>query len=201
VAGADGAEEIAGDFGLAGEALAVVHGDFQDVEAEAVGLDLHFDGPAVGGVAHLQAIEGWAADGAEGAEVGVAHAEKQAHESGGEPVAKGLGRGEGTGTASRFGAGAEDEVRGAVENGPEQAREVPRVVAPVGVEEDDDFAFGGESGDSREASLAVATAGFVDDTGAAFGSDAGGGVGRTVVYDKEFGLVDARGGQRGAEGI
>lgn len=119
VAGADGAEEIAGDFGLACEALAIVHGDFQNAKAEAVRLDLHFDGPAVVDVRHAQAIEGLAADRTEGAEVGVTCAEKEAQEAGGEPVAEGLGRSEGAGEVGGNGAGAQDKVGGAVEEGSE----------------------------------------------------------------------------------
>ena len=117
VAGTDGAEEVAGDFGLAGEALAIVHGDLENTKAQAMGLDLHFDGPAVVGVDHMEAVEGFPENGAEGPEVGITRAEEETQESGGEPVAEGLGQSECAGTAGGNGAGAEDEVGGTVEEG------------------------------------------------------------------------------------
>src|SRR5260370_1607507 len=65
-------EEVSGDFGLARDSLAVVYGEFQGFEFEAVGFNLHFDCPVVVGVAHSEALKRFAADDAEWAEVGVA---------------------------------------------------------------------------------------------------------------------------------
>ena len=73
---------------MAGDSLAVVYGEFQGSEFEAVGFDLHFDCPAVVGIAHFETLQRFAADYAEFAEVGVAGAEEYARQPRGQPVAE-----------------------------------------------------------------------------------------------------------------
>lgn len=145
--------------------------------------------------------KGFAANNAERAEVCVIGAEEKLHEAGGEPVAEGLLRGEGAGFMGGEDAGTEDEVGLVVEDGSEELREIGRVVAAVGIEEDDDFDVGGERGDAREACLAVAAAGFENDTGAVLGGERGSGIGGTVVDDEDFGVLAAGEREDRAEGV
>ena len=52
-AGLEGGAEVAGDFGFAADASAVVDGDLEDAELVLDGLDLHLEVPAVGELGHL----------------------------------------------------------------------------------------------------------------------------------------------------
>src|SRR2546425_7374482 len=54
---ADRAGDRAGDFGLAGNAVAVGHVHLPDAQAALDGFDLHLDVPTPRGVAHFQSLE------------------------------------------------------------------------------------------------------------------------------------------------
>ncbi len=74
VASAHGAAERARDLGGAAAAAAIWHRHFENAQAGARRPHLHFDVPAIGHLAHVEAFEAVAADGAIGAHIGVAHA-------------------------------------------------------------------------------------------------------------------------------
>src|SRR3989442_1109703 len=61
------AANAAGNFGLPSAAPAMARRNLQDAGAVLRRLDLHLGGPAEIGVAHSNAVEGIAADGAKGA--------------------------------------------------------------------------------------------------------------------------------------
>ena len=69
-----GAAKRACNLGGATAATAVWHRQFENTQTGARRPHLHFDIPAVGHLAHVEAFEAVAADGAIGAHIGVAHA-------------------------------------------------------------------------------------------------------------------------------
>ncbi|MFN9942571.1 MAG: hypothetical protein ACK56I_24185, partial [bacterium] len=62
---------MAGDFVFTGAAGAVGDGYFADAESPLQGTNLHFDGPAVVAVPHVESGQAGSADGAEGAKIGI----------------------------------------------------------------------------------------------------------------------------------
>jgi len=170
---------------LAGDSLAVVYGEFQGSEFEAVGFDLHFDCPAVVGIAHFETLQRFAADYAEFAEVGVAGAEEYARQPRGQPVAECL--------LGRVGSSFAD--------GSEQAQTVFGVIAAVGVQKSYNLRGGRERGDSCEARLAVAPAGFADHASAVLAGYAGRGVARAVVDHDDVGIGTGGGIQCGTQTV
>ncbi len=55
--GFEGGLEVAGYFGLAADAAAVVDGKLEDAEAVLGGFDLHFKVPAVGELGHAERVK------------------------------------------------------------------------------------------------------------------------------------------------
>jgi len=89
-AGAHHAAQGAADFGLTGQARQIQQGDFTHAQTLLQGLDLHLDGPAVTGIAHLQILQGRPADQTHGAEILVVATPQQADKPGGQAIAEAL---------------------------------------------------------------------------------------------------------------
>src|SRR5207244_9808028 len=114
----------AGKFGLPSGMPAMARWNLQDAEAVLRRLDLHLGGPAEIGVAHSNAVEGIAADGAKGAEVGEARPVEYAHQKCCQQVAELLLRSERAGLALAQHARAEHEIRLAALDRGDQARQL-----------------------------------------------------------------------------
>ena len=178
--------EIAGDFGFAADAAAVVDGDLEDAEPMVRCLDLHLEVPAVGELGHAELREGGAADGAEGAHVRIAdaleEAKEEADEVGGEEL-----RGEhGSGLAAAADTGADHEVGLVAEDGIDEAGEIVNDVGAVAIHVDEDVRRGQGGEGAGEAGIAVA-AGAGEDSGAGGGRELGGSVGGAVIDDDALG--------------
>jgi hypothetical protein len=90
------------------------------------------------------------------------------------------------GFALAAGAGADDEVVLAGEDGGEELREVFGDVAAVAVCEDEDFSLWVGGGDAGSNGLSVAAARFGDDASSGLLRVGGGGVGAAVVDEDDF---------------
>src|SRR2546425_3606795 len=156
------AANAAGNFGLPSATPAMARRNLQDAEAVLRRLDLHLSGPAEIGVAHSNAVEGIAADGAKGAEVCEARPIEYAHQKCCQQVAELLLRSERAGLTLAQHARAEHEIRLAALDRGDQARQLGGVVAAVGVHEGNDVRLrsdGRNPGQTRLPIAAIAAVG------------------------------------------
>ena len=194
-AGADGAAQGAADFGLA-DALTGVHRHLDRFHAVLDGLHLHLHRPAERGVAHVEAGQGLAANGAVGAEIARPLPPECADQTGGYPVARPLAAGQCALVLFAQGARADHQI-GPGANAVEQAHGLVGVKGVVGVGEQHDVR-GRQSPDGGLAGAAVAGLAFVHDSGAGFLGAGCGGVGGAVVANHD--LIDDAGAVRVALG-
>src|ERR1700692_2804416 len=160
--GPDRGPEVAGDLAHTGEAAAVADRNLTDAEAVGGGFDLHREVPAVGELVHAELFEGVAADGAEGAHVGVADAVREAQQPADQMSGEDLGGEHGPGFAVPEDAAAEDEVGLIGKDGGEEAGQIGGVVGAVAIHEDEDGGF--RSGGLRAGETGgTVTAGGEDD--------------------------------------
>ena len=178
--------EVAGYFGFATDAAAVVDGDLEDAELMLGCLDLHLEVPAVGELGHAELREGGAADGAEGAHVRIADALEEAKQEADKVGGEELRREHGSGLAAAADTGADHEVSLVAEDGIDEAGEIVNDVGAVAIHVDEDVrrAQGGEG--AGEAGIAIA-AGAGYDSGAGGGCNRRGGVSGAVIDDDAFG--------------
>ena len=160
----------------------VVDRHLDDAQPRACGLHLHLDGPAVVAVAHVEATQGLGRDRAEGTEVTGSRAGQQVHQGDAEPRAEHRVPGLGARGPPAETARADHEVGATVQDRRDDLRQLPRLVAAVPVEEDDDLRIscGGDPGETR---LAVAAARLGHHRGAGRARDLGRAVARAVVHD------------------
>src|SRR4029077_6929035 len=124
---------------------------------------LHLEVPAVSHLAHAELFEGLAADGAEGAHVGIGNAVEQARQRAGTVSSRDLQRVHSAGLALVTGARADHEVVRAGQDWREQRRHELGLITAIAVEEYDDAAVTRGPG-ARGAGAAVAALPFYDDT-------------------------------------
>jgi hypothetical protein len=124
--------------------------------------------------------------------VRVAETPEEADENRRQLVAEIGLRQKGAGLAPAEHAAADDEVALAAGDGSDEEADLLRVVAVVGVEEDDDVDLALEACDSSQARGPVTAAFFADDARAGEPGDIGGGVARCVVDDDDLRDLAAR---------
>ena len=178
--------EIAGDFGFATDAAAVVNREFEDAKVVLGGLDLHFEVPAIGELGHVELREGGTADGTEGAHVGVADALEKAEQKADEVSGEELRGEHGAGLPAATDAGADGEVGLVGDDGIDEAGKIVDDVRAVAIHIDEDVR-GGEGGErTGEAGIPIA-AGARNDAGSRGGGDIRGGVSGAVIDNDALG--------------
>ena len=143
--------EIARDLGGAAAAAAIGHRNFEDAQAGAGGAHLHLDVPAIGHLAHAEREQRVAADRAERAHVGVAHAVEQPHAEPGEKARRELVPRHAAGLARAAQPRADDEVASAGADRRDERGDARGIVGAVAVHEDENVGVvrrhrGGEAG-------------------------------------------------------
>src|SRR5215469_3334267 len=128
-----------GNFGAAGEAAPVRHRQFQNPQPSASGPHLHLEVPAIGHLAHVEAVENVGADCTESAHVAVFDAvqktDRGADYSAGERLVKSNAVGLGSATRAR----ADHEIVFVREYRLDEGRDRLWPVAAVAVEEHENF--------------------------------------------------------------
>ena len=130
-------------FELAAAAPAIGDRQFDDAKPGARHPHLHFQIPAVSHLAHAERQQGVAADGAERAHVGVAHAVEQFRQPAGKEPGEKLMRRHAAGFALAAGARGDDEIGSPGAQRRHQGRDGGRIVGAVAIHENDDVGVGG----------------------------------------------------------
>ena len=148
------------------------------------GTDLHFDGPAIIGIAHLEIDQMLPAHRTHGPQIAVRSVPNDPNQSRRQPVSKALLGGQGTGCGGN--PPGENEIGPVRCNGIGDTRQAGQIIAAIGIGKSDDIGrIRFEPGQSSQTGTSIAMPRFVDNLGTEVAGDTGGVIRGPVIDDNQ----------------
>lgn len=163
-----------------------MHRNFLDAQAAPGSLDLHFYGPPIIAVLHVQLLESVPADGAKRSQVGVVETEQETDESDCQPIAPALLPRKRTCFWVTAQPGTQNEVGLPDKNWVKEGIDIGRYITAIRVHKDEDVSIRGHMSQASKAGLPISSSGLGDYLSPQTSSYDGGLVGAPVVYSDDL---------------